>query len=199
MLVVYKILKYKFNVYVYKILSYYLIMSQQEDKLEKDIETSRPIVYLNWFLRTFPRAISSQRALAYASEVGESFRPIIPRYIVNASYATSLLYVGTDVWIYKHNMVEQKKSEKYINIMVTDRLIWHSFASMLLPALTVHTIVKCTGKGINKFDMFNTMPKTRSWAPTILALACIPFIIHPLDHLTDYIMDNSIRKMYHIL
>ncbi|QKF94608.1 mitochondrial 18kda protein [Fadolivirus algeromassiliense] len=166
---------------------------------DNDLEQSRPVVYLNWFLRTFPRVISKQRYLAYASEVGESFRPIIPKYIVNASYAASIFYVGTDVWIHTHDMIQQNKPQKEIAIRTTDRLIWHSFASMILPALTVHSIVKYSGKGIDKYNMFSTKPKVRGWAPTLIALACIPFIIHPLDHVTDYAMDNTIRKLYNKL
>ena len=168
----------------------------QNHKVEKNNELPRAIVYANWFLRSFPRVIASQRALAYASEVGESFRPIIPKYIVNMAYITSLLYVGADTMIYRYEMIENKKTKKEINIATIDRLIWHSLASMILPALAIHSIVKYSSKGIDKFNMFGTMPKTRIWIPTLLALGCIPFIIHPIDHFADYAMNNSIRTLY---
>lgn len=176
-----------------------MIILQMTNKLENfntETDLPRPLVYANWFLRSFPRVVASQRALAYASEVGESFRPIIPKYFVNAAYATSFLYVGADTMIHRHNMIEQKKSQKEVRIQTMDRLIWHSLASMLLPALTIHSIVKYSGLGINKFNMFTTMPKIRTWTPTLLALGAVPFIIHPIDHLTDHAMDNSIRKLY---
>ncbi len=153
--------------------------------------------FVPFLLRTIPRIIANQRYLAYTSEVGESFRPIIPKYIVNGTYAASLFYVGADV---AHNFQiekEQGAQNSELALKTTDKLIWHGFASMLLPALSVHSIVSFSGKHV-----FNKLPtnftKTRTWAPTTLALVSIPFIIHPLDHLTDFAMDNTIRKYYPI-
>ena len=184
-----------------------------------DTTIFRPVVYVNWFLRTIPRLVSQQRYLAYASEVGESFRPIIPKYVVNFSYAASIFYVLTDIGVRTQGMYEQKKPNKEIAIKVTDLLIWHSFASMILPAFTVHSIVKYSNKGVSMFnmirdkdknliqhkcgnsfkptlEMFSYRSRIQAWLPTMIALACIPFIIHPIDHATDFVMDNSIRKLY---
>jgi fission process protein 1 len=46
-------------------------------------------------LRTAIRA--STRYLAYSSDVGEAFRPIVPPAIVRAAYGISWAYVGLDV------------------------------------------------------------------------------------------------------
>jgi fission process protein 1 len=32
------------------------------------------------------------------------------------------------------------------------------------------------------------------WAPTAIGLMSIPFIIHPIDRLMDYVMDETYRK-----
>jgi fission process protein 1 len=32
------------------------------------------------------------------------------------------------------------------------------------------------------------------WLPTAIGIGSIPLIIHPIDDLVDYSMDNSIRK-----
>lgn len=167
-----------------------------ETKSDESKTIARPIVYTSWFLRTIPKVIASQRYLAYASEVGESFRPIIRKYMVNFSYTASLIYVASDIGINTYDMFQAKKPQNEIALKTTDLMIWHGFASMILPALTIHSIVKYSGKGIDKFNVFNSHSKLKTWSPTLIALMCIPFIIHPIDHVTDFAMDNSIRKLY---
>lgn len=34
----------------------------------------------------------------------------------------------------------------------------------------------------------------RKWGPTAIGLLAIPFIIHPIDHGVDYVMDETYRK-----
>lgn len=74
-----------------------------------------------------------------------------------------------------------------------DLAIWHTVASMALPAFTIHTIVHQSQKFIQKT---RAMDKLKRFGPVGLGLACIPFIIHPIDHLTDWAMDNTLRKLY---
>lgn len=165
------------------------------DTSESDA-TTRPLVYGSWILRNLPALISKQRALAYASEVGESFRPIIPKAIVNTSYALSLGYVGADIWSHTNKLRDANAPNKEIALQTVDKLIWHSAASMVLPAVSIHTIVKYTGKGVNTIGLCNKIPRVKAWFPTAVGLATVPFIIHPIDHLTDYVMDRTVRKLY---
>jgi len=162
------------------------------NNLENKIEGAQPIVYSSWIARTLPKLVAEQRFLAYTSEVGESFRPLVPKYLVNATYGISICYVGADVWIHAHNMHKNNKPKNEIIVQTADRLIWHSFASMILPAVTIHSIVKYS----KKLNWFSGMPMVKCWFPTVFALSCIPFIIHPLDHVTDIAMDHTIRKLY---
>ena len=164
-------------------------MSEIETKAEQQ----------NWlaYAAMIARKISQVRPLAYTSEVGESFRPIIPKLFVNTSYAISIFYVGADVFYHSH--CQHKKdptNTKQLAICTSDHLLWHSFASMIFPAATIHTAVKFSGKFLNKFNL-KTYPRVLKWGPTGFGLAIIPFIIHPLDDLTDYLMNNSVRKFYH--
>lgn len=151
--------------------------------------------FIPFVVRTIPRLISTQRYLAYTSEVGESFRPLIPKYVVTGTYAASLLYVGADAAHHYQELKDKGSSGSQLAWRTADKLVWHGFASMLLPALTVHSIVSASSR-----HLFNewpkTWPKTRAWAPTGFALVCIPFIIHPLDHLIDWAMDNTVRRFY---
>lgn len=152
----------------------------------------------NWLAYTvrIAKTIAKVRPLAYTSEIGESFRPIIPRNIVNGAYGVSILYVAADIYHNSHDQFILTNDKKKTAIVAGDLTLWHSFASMIFPAVTIHTIVRLTGKGLtlNLFSKLN--PKVRQWTPTLIGLSSIPFIIHPLDHITDYLMDLSVRKLY---
>lgn len=38
-------------------------------------------------------------------------------------------------------------------------------------------------------------PAVRKWTPTFVGLGSIPFIVKPIDHLVDVLMDNTYRKV----
>jgi len=51
------------------------------------------------FVKVGAAKVSSVRHLAYASDVGEAFRPTVPAWAVNATYAVAVGYVGADVLV----------------------------------------------------------------------------------------------------
>lgn len=53
--------------------------------------------YLAYAGRLRTALVASTRYLAYTSDVGEAFRPIVPPFIVTAAYGISWLYLGLDV------------------------------------------------------------------------------------------------------
>lgn len=53
--------------------------------------------YLAYAGRLRTALAASTRYLAYTSDVGEAFRPIVPPAIVTAAYGISWLYLGLDV------------------------------------------------------------------------------------------------------
>lgn len=133
------------------------------------------------------------RPMAYASEVGESLRPVTKQFIVRGAYALSFGYVFTDIGIKTHAMKHLGNDAMVKNAI--DLTIWHGLASMAIPAFTIHTIVKYSSVGLKHFPkVYGT--KYGKFLPSILGLVSIPFIIHPIDHMTDYAMDNTIRKYY---
>jgi fission process protein 1 len=86
-----------------------------------------------------------------------------------------------------------------MKIKVIDLTIWHTFASMILPAITIHTIVNTSTKGLKLLTKSTVLPNKLKILPTVIGLCSIPLIIHPLDHITDYAMDSSVRKLYKIV
>lgn len=162
--------------------------SVEENKLD---EAARPAAYAR-ILARMPKYISHAmqmaRPLAYASEVGESFRKVAP-YIVKPLYAISIGYVLLDIGIKNFNV--KHKNSDYRKRYLADISIWHLGASLVFPALVInryiHTLAYVLGKTNVPLNIIR-------WAPTISALCLIPFIVHPLDHFTDWAMDNSYRK-----
>ena len=140
--------------------------------------------------------LASYRPLAYASEVGESFRPVIPVGAVRSLYGLSFAYCGADIALKTMDIKKHGYGQDKVITKALDLTVWHGFASMALPAFTIHSIVKYSGKVLKQLPQVKTYPKVGLWTPVFLGLSSIPFIIHPLDDLTTYVMDNTVRHLY---
>jgi fission process protein 1 len=135
--------------------------------------------------------MAQARPMAYASEVGESFRPLVHPMFVRFLYGLSWGYVFLDSAVRTYTV--RKYGREAMGYCFLDASIFHTFASMALPAFTIHSIVKYSGKFLKK-----TLPNSRvsKFGPVVLGLGSIPFIIHPLDHFTEFVMDRTVRKLY---
>lgn len=134
------------------------------------------------------------RPTAYASEVGEALRRVTPLWFVNSMYGASILYVLVDTGVstvsaYKNNEKQVISNRKHAAIVCADQIVWHTFASMVLPAVTIHTIVKYAGKLLRG-------TRYASVLPAVIGLTSIPFIIHPLDNSVTSVMDKIVRPFY---
>lgn len=156
-----------------------------------DNNTERPIAYA----RNIGTLLKNYRSISYASEVGESARPIVPKWCVNALYAVSFCYVGVDlIHVWRENNHRQDNLGSNL-IVVGDRALWHASASIVTPAVTIHTIVKTVKYALEKGKCSS---KSAKLGATLMGLTSIPFIIHPIDEGTDWIMDKTCRKFYNI-
>ncbi|XP_044764193.1 mitochondrial fission process protein 1 [Coccinella septempunctata] len=137
------------------------------------------------------------RLLGYANEVGESFRHIIGRKWVNFSYGIATLYVIADTidktWKSYEKNKEDPKCFKKVTFQCVDTLTWQMLASVVIPGYTINRICALSTYLINKSNLVSKNA-CRIIVPGI-ALASIPFIIKPIDHGTDYLLDNSLRKI----
>ena len=118
------------------------------------------------------------RFLGYTNEIGESFKPMVPRAFYLGSYAVACTYVAADA---KHKYDADGDARHGV-----DALIWQSLASVAVPGLVVNRVVALTGK-----------VTARPLAPTLAGLASIPFIIKPIDAFVDVLMDATIRPLLH--
>ena len=79
---------------------------------------------------------------------------------------------------------------------VLDTLVWQGLASVAIPGFTINRICWASGKLL---QASTSLPSTaRKWTVTAIGLGAIPFIIKPIDHSVDWMLDNSLRKWYRI-
>ena len=137
------------------------------------------------------------RYLGYANEVGESFRPVYPKF-VRPSYGIAFAYVGADA---VNNVIKAKMNGESTNSIIrtgVDVLLWQTLASVLIPGKVINLV---TAGALKVFQSENitikSLPKSvRTWSPTMIGLATIPFIIHPIDDAVDLLFDNTLRKWW---
>lgn len=129
------------------------------------------------------------RLLGYANELGEAFRPLVPRWLVNCSYATAGGYVLADsAWRAKTAPCENGVSRDAL-IEAGDSLLWQTLASIGIPGFAINRVVWASRRAV---------PKS-TFLPTAVGLCCIPFIVHPIDSGTSWMMDQYVRPYYSIL
>ncbi len=144
--------------------------------------------------RPFPgvrKALVRMRLTAFTSEVGESFRPIIRRWLVLGSYGVSWLYVFTDIAIQGFEAADNTAASACsIRRRIVRASIFHTIATMLVPAVTVHTVVQVGTALIKKLA---GLPAWFSWMPTAVGIGIIPLLVlldRPFEHLLDKLMKH---------
>jgi fission process protein 1 len=114
----------------------------------------------------------ASRYLAYTSDVGEAFRPVVPVRIVRAAYAISWAYVGTDVAIEGYKEYQNGGTQTEVLRTVISRGIFQSMASMILPAITIHSTVHLSD------GVFKRVGKFQKWGPTVAGISFIRYILN---------------------
>eukprot|EP01126_Amoeba_proteus_P051968 TRINITY_DN6246_c0_g1_i8.p1 TRINITY_DN6246_c0_g1~~TRINITY_DN6246_c0_g1_i8.p1 ORF type:complete len:329 (-),score=67.85 TRINITY_DN6246_c0_g1_i8:64-933(-) len=158
----------------------------------KTTDTALRYTGYSFALRTLIR--DGLRYAAYTSDVGESFRPLVARRLVQLTYGISWGYVlGDVVWEgYKASYQRHEPRDEVIHTVV-HRTIFQSIASMILPAFLIHSQVKLWQKLLGFLP--NLSKQTRKWVPTGAGLALIPF----LPFLIDSPVESSIDWVDHKL
>ncbi|KAJ7591353.1 mitochondrial 18 KDa protein-domain-containing protein [Mycena floridula] len=168
------------------------LADEDVDSIESN---SRYLAYGARF-RTAIRATS--RYIAYTSDVGEAFRPVVSPWIVTAAYAVSWMYLTGDVAYETYKAQRRGPSPveavyfsetSRLALAAVQRATFQSIASMALPAFTIHTAVKQAKKAfVNAKN-----PRIKTWGPTVTGLAIVPVLPylfdHPVEHVTDQAFD----------
>ncbi|KAG4306533.1 hypothetical protein PORY_000521 [Pneumocystis oryctolagi] len=138
--------------------------------------------------------IATSRYLAYISDAGEAFRPIAHPYSVRAAYGISWLYIIGDVTYegYKEKYINNKNNES-VKITMVKRSIFQGIASMGLPALTIHSVVKYSGRYV--FQNAKNR-RIRVWGPIMTGLSVMPALPFLFDHPVEIVIDSFFDKLY---
>lgn len=145
-------------------------------------------------LRTALRA--AHRYVAYTSDVGEAFRPIVPPAVVRAAYGISWLYLSADVSYEAYKAHRRGPSpmeaahfseQTRVGLVAVKRAAFQSVASMALPAFTIHTIVARSKPLFTR----SKYPRIRTWGPTLAGLAIVPVLPYLFDNPVEHAVDRA--------
>ncbi|GJJ07687.1 hypothetical protein Clacol_001892 [Clathrus columnatus] len=162
---------------------------------DKDIDsTDSDIRYMAYASRLRTALRASTRYIAYTSDIGEAFRPVVSPRIVSVAYGISWAYLLGDVSYetYKAHKKGPTPLESSVfseparlSLTALERGTFQAVASMGLPALTIHTVVAQTTKLYKNFKN----PRIKTWGPTLTGLAVVPILPFlfdkPVEHATE--------------
>ena len=80
-----------------------------------------------------------------------------------------------------------------VGVAAFDTLLWQALASVIIPGFTINRICAASLYSLAKAAPQISL-NTRKWMTTGLGLGVIPFIVHPIDSLVHFGMDNTTRK-----
>jgi len=179
--------------------------SAADNLADKNIDsTDTEIRYAAYGARLRTALRAGQRYLAYTSDVGEAFRPIVPPAIVMAAYGVSWLYLAGDVG-YESYKAHRRGPTPFeaahfteptrVGLVAVKRAAFQSVASMALPAFTIHTAVKQAKKAFDKSSNL----RLRAWGPTATGLAIVPALPYLFDHPVEVAADRAFEWVEHQL
>ncbi|KZT62985.1 hypothetical protein CALCODRAFT_552421 [Calocera cornea HHB12733] len=152
--------------------------------------------YLAYFSRINTAIRAGSRYLAYTSDVGEAFRPVVSPRFVSAAYGVSWAYVLGDVGYEVYKAYRKGPSQleaasfsepTRLSLMAVKRGSFQAIASMALPALTIHTVVRMCTSAFK--DVKNV--RVKAWGPTLTGLAVVPLLPIFFDKPVEKVIDRT--------
>lgn len=184
---------------------------------EDSTETS--VRYAAYASRLRTIMLSAHRYVAYTSDIGESFRPVAHPNWVRAAYGISWAYLIGDVSHegYKAYLRNQEvlhptpdpaapeatalkargklpAIEDY-RARMAERAVFQSIASMGLPAFTIHSIVRYSGRAFKSVKN----PTLRVWGPIGLGLAAVPALPYMFDHPVEVATEKVFHTAFELI
>ncbi|ANB13257.1 hypothetical protein AWJ20_1541 [Sugiyamaella lignohabitans] len=166
---------------------------------------------------------ATHRYVAYTSDIGESFRPVAHPRLVTTAYGISWAYLIGDVayegWkarlrqqgLYRPGLQPWQPVPEFTaeeqelikedapdwRLVAVKRAVFQSIASMALPAFTIHSTVRYSGKALKNIKNV----KLRTYGPVGLGLAVVPALPYlfdePVEHAVDYIFEQGEKAFQH--
>lgn len=169
-------------------------MSETEANIDNSIETTTTATTKVDIFRDTPI-----RLLGYCNEVGEAFRNLVSRRVVQFSYVVSTTYCIADASskakeIHENTeSIEGKKSpeRKAVETFV-EAAVWQGLASVIIPGYTINRICWLSSIVLRRSAASFIAPNKQKLLVTGIGMSSIPFIIKPIDFLVDQIMEKGV-------
>jgi fission process protein 1 len=158
--------------------------------------TDSEVRYLAYGARLRTALRAGTRYIAYTSDVGEAFRPVVPPQVVTAAYGISWLYLLGDVSYESYKAHRNGPSPleaahlsepTRVGMVAVKRAAFQSIASMALPAFTIHTAVSQARRAFTSVKN----PRVKTWGPTVTGLAIVPVLPYLFDHPVEKATDAA--------
>lgn len=106
------------------------------------------------------------------------------------------LIIYLDLFVLQKQYEDSNQKRSRVGWAVVDTLIWQGLASVAIPGFTINRI--CTFTGVLLKRGVSWPGPARKWVTTAVGLLSIPIIIKPIDKSVDFLMENTLRRWYHI-
>jgi len=136
--------------------------------------------------------VRNVRYLAYTSDVGESFRPVLSPWLVKATYGISAGYCAVDTGIAGYTANKNGHSQEVVAAVTTRTAVFQLVASLGVPAVIIHTVVHRM-EGAVKSPSLAKFPAAAKYGPSGVGLAMIPLlplVDEPCEHVIDWCFDQ---------
>ncbi|KAF9452181.1 hypothetical protein P691DRAFT_722497 [Macrolepiota fuliginosa MF-IS2] len=173
------------------------INNKVDDLADRDADSvDSDVRYMAYGARIRTALRASSRYVAYTSDIGEAFRPVVPPWVVTAAYGVSWLYLSGDVGYETYKAHRRGPSPieaanfsepTRLTISAVERATFQSIASMALPAMTIHAAVAQS----KRFFVKAASPKVKTWGPTMTGLAIVPILPYLYDHPVEQAIDRA--------
>mmetsp|Transcript_43698 Transcript_43698/g.114848 ORF Transcript_43698/g.114848 Transcript_43698/m.114848 type:complete len:193 (+) Transcript_43698:37-615(+) len=128
-------------------------------------------------------AAANVRYTAYASDVGEGLRPVVPEWAVRASYGLAVTYVAGEIGL--HTYHASQKQDTDIPRVLAHQTIFHGIASLGLPMVIIHQAVHGAQVVTKRLGRFT------KWGPSLVGLSLIPALPFVVDAPVETAVDAA--------
>ena len=144
---------------------------------------ARNIAYARGFVQSF---LTKGRFVAYTSDIGESARPVMSGWFVNACYGLTFLYVGVAVGSHTFEAYTAGEPTEMVARAAVHVTTFEVIASVLMPSLIIHQVVHFAHHHAHRLPPGNVT----KWVPSLVGLCCIPFLPY-LDYPAEVVIDRA--------
>ena len=164
-----------------------LVQEHHEQSAHVDESLGR---YTAYTVRLKTLVSSVSRYIAYSSDVGEAFRPLARPFVVTAAYGISWAYIFTDVGYTCWQAAQDREHDSTLAAdlawIAARRGTFQTLASIVLPAFTIHSVVKHSARLFSKFKS----PRMRVAGPTAAGLLTVPLLPFLFDHPVETVVER---------